>query len=506
MGHHRIRGRQHPGLRHPFSVDHGETVHFKVKTDASDYRIDIYRTRVLRRARSTEDCDGHSQRALPQQQPACVSDAATGLVDCGNWAESASLTSPPTAVSGVYIAKLVRDRHGRREPHPLRRPRRRAAIPTSSSRPRTRPGRPTTDTAATASTSARPAGPRLQGELQPAVHDARHSDADVCVLQRRVPDGPLARAQRLRRQLLRRRRHRRRGAELLEHKTFLSVGHDEYWSGGQRANVEAARDAGVNLAFFSGNEVFWKTRWEPSIDGGAPPYTHARLLQGDGTRTPRSIPARSGPGTWRDPRFSPPADGGRPENALTGTLFTVNCLPRRRDQGPGSVRPLRFWRNTSIASLAPGETATLPAGTLGLRVGRGHGQRLQARRADAALLHDVGRRRSTSRTTGASTPPGTATHSLTLYRAPSGALVFGAGTVQWAWGLDDVHDVFREPAASAGRPDAAGDGEPVRRHGRAAVDAPAGTGPGRRRRPTLPRRSRRSPRRRPVRPSPTALR
>ena len=43
---------------------------------------------------------------------------------------------------------------------------------------------------------------------------------------------------------------------------FLSVGHDEYWSGQQRANVEAARGAGVNLAFLSGNEVFWKTRWE----------------------------------------------------------------------------------------------------------------------------------------------------------------------------------------------------------------------------------------------------
>ena len=47
----------------------------------------------------------------------------------------------------------------------------------------------------------------------------------------------------------------------------MSSGHDEYWSGAQRANVEAARDAGVNLAFFSGNEIFWKTRWEPSIDG-----------------------------------------------------------------------------------------------------------------------------------------------------------------------------------------------------------------------------------------------
>src|SRR5262249_61458217 len=36
--------------------------------------------------------------------------------------------------------------------------------------------------------------------------------------------------------------------------------------------------------------------------------------------------------------------------------------------------------------------------------------------------------------------PGTATHSLTLYRAGSGSLVFGAGTVQWSWGLGNVHD------------------------------------------------------------------
>ena len=44
----------------------------------------------------------------------------------------------------------------------------------------------------------------------------------------------------------------RRGAELLEHKVVhVASGHDEYWSGTQRANVEAARDAGVHLAFFS---------------------------------------------------------------------------------------------------------------------------------------------------------------------------------------------------------------------------------------------------------------
>jgi hypothetical protein len=29
---------------------------------------------------------------------------------------------------------------------------------------------------------------------------------------------------------------------------------------------------------------------------------------------------------------------------------------------------------------------------------------------------------------------------LTLYRAPSGALVFGAGMVQYSWGLDNFHD------------------------------------------------------------------
>jgi len=37
----------------------------------------------------------------------------------------------------------------------------------------------------------------------------------------------------------------------------------------------------VNMAFFSGNEVYWKTRWENSIDGSNTPFSHARLLQGN---------------------------------------------------------------------------------------------------------------------------------------------------------------------------------------------------------------------------------
>ena len=73
----------------------------------------------------------------------------------------------------------------------------------------------------------------------------------------------------------------RRGGADRNHKVFLSVGHDEYWSGAQRANVEAARDAGVNLAFFSGNEVYWRTRYESRRPGRRTPYRTLVSLQGD---------------------------------------------------------------------------------------------------------------------------------------------------------------------------------------------------------------------------------
>ena len=70
-------------------------------------------------------------------------------------------------------------------------------------------------------------------------------------------------------------------------------------------------------------------------------------------------------GTWRDPRFSPPADGGRPENALTGTIFTVNGPRNDSIKVPAAFRSLRFWRNTSVRNLAAGATKTFAAGTLG---------------------------------------------------------------------------------------------------------------------------------------------
>lgn len=50
-------------------------------------------------------------------------------------------------------------------------------------------------------------------------------------------------------------------------KTFVSVGHDEYWDIRQFESVTQLRDEGVDLLFLSGNSVCWVSPFEPSSDG-----------------------------------------------------------------------------------------------------------------------------------------------------------------------------------------------------------------------------------------------
>ena len=240
----------------------------------------------------------------------------------------------------------------------------------------------------------------------------------------------------------------RRGNLIRNHKMFLAMGHDEYWSDAQRANVEAARNAGVHLAFFSGNEVYWKTRWENSIDGSGTPYRTLVCYKETHNYPNNPDPTAFWTGTWRDPRNSPPKDGGRPENALTGTLFTVNDGATTSIEVPAEDGKMRFWRNTSIANLAAGTKATLPFGTLGYEWDEdidngfrpaGLIRLLTTTVLGAPVLTDY----------GSTFGSGTATHSLTLYKHSSGALVFGAGTVQWSWGLDSNHDRTVTPTDSS---------------------------------------------------------
>ncbi|HEU5374093.1 MAG TPA: N,N-dimethylformamidase beta subunit family domain-containing protein, partial [Ktedonobacteraceae bacterium] len=55
--------------------------------------------------------------------------------------------------------------------------------------------------------------------------------------------------------------------QLLNHRAYLSLGHDEYWSKEMRDGVEQARDAGVGLAFFGANASFWQIRYAPDSQG-----------------------------------------------------------------------------------------------------------------------------------------------------------------------------------------------------------------------------------------------
>jgi len=50
-------------------------------------------------------------------------------------------------------------------------------------------------------------------------------------------------------------------------KTFISVGHDEYWDVPQYHAAKAAIEAGVNFLWLTGNAVFGVTQFSPSADG-----------------------------------------------------------------------------------------------------------------------------------------------------------------------------------------------------------------------------------------------
>src|SRR4051812_860698 len=100
------------GFATDISVNKGETVHFKIKTDALNYTITIYRLGYYNGNGARKVGTGVITASLPQTQPADLYDPSTGLTDCGNWSESALWDVPADAVSGLYIARLQRSNGG----------------------------------------------------------------------------------------------------------------------------------------------------------------------------------------------------------------------------------------------------------------------------------------------------------------------------------------------------------------------------------------------------------
>ncbi len=467
--------KQIEGFSADISYDIGQTVQFKINVNGTaaqtlPYRVEIYRLGYYggdgaRLVDIVYNTDG-------TVQPSPVTDSR-GIVDAGNWSVTDSWTIPTVAVSGVYLAKLVRlDSNGDpiagatnqipfvvRDDTPDDGTKSDIVLQTSDttwqaynawagnngqvgeslySDPRSY-GVSYNRPYLTREGGGAAAGPQdyLFGADYAAIYFLEKNGYDVSYIAGVDSD--------------------RLGASaLIGHKAFISVGHDEYWSGPQRANVEAARDAGVNLLFWSGNEVYWKTRYEASIAGTPTDYrtliSYKETYTNNNPNAPATAytnldPSNEWTGTWRDTRFADAVDangthtavGARPENSLTGqvTIASGSTDPGGALDIPQEYTGLRYWRGTAVANsngtfdIAPGiigfewdtapDNASRPAGMIKLS---------ETTLNWSALIIDQGNTEQA----------GTATHTLTLYRAPSGALVFGAGTVFWSWGLSNQHD------------------------------------------------------------------
>lgn len=432
------------------SVDVGQTVNFRINTTSTHYRIDIYRLGYYggNGARLVTSLDHPGASGLNQPNP--IVNPTTGEVDAGNWSTTDSWAVPGDATSGVYIAKLTREdgTAGVNEiPFIVRNDASNSAIVFQTS-DETWQGYngwgganlyggngPGLNGAAYAVSYNRPiatrdgvgtyAGPQdfLFGAEYGAIQWMEQNGYDVSYIS-----GLDASTN---------------ASLLLNHKAYVDAGHDEYWTAVQRANVTAARDAGVNLAFMSGNEMYWETQLAPSIDGNNTPNT--TLVSYKDTHAGDAInPSGAWTGTFADPSFNPALGGNQPSNSLTGTTFSVDSYRTDSITVSYGFTKLQFWANTSVAATPVGGTATLQQNILGYEWDSSPDNGfLPAGLIDlssttlpvSTLLLDYGN----------AVGNGTATHNLTLYRAASGALVFGAGTVFWSWGLDSNHDLTATP-------------------------------------------------------------
>lgn len=180
-----------------------------------------------------------------------------------------------------------------------------------------------------------------------------------------------------------------------------------------RHHVEQARDRGVHLGFFSANTCYWQIRLEPSRFTQEPDRTLVAYKENALWRDPLQIDQDTENDylittKWRNPPVN------RPEASLIGVMFVEIDTPV---DGDFVIAETEDWI-TRETGLRQGSHLR---GLLGYEVD-GHNP---------------------------SSPPGTrvvarsslpqAAGTVTLYTAPSGAMVFSTGSMQWSWGLDDYN-------------------------------------------------------------------
>lgn len=205
---------------------------------------------------------------------------------------------------------------------------------------------------------------------------------------------------------------------LLRASLVLVNGHDEYWTSRQRDALEAARDAGVNLAFIGANIGYWQVRYE---DGG-------RTLVGYKYSAPDPIADPA----LRTMRFR---DVGRPECRLLGVQYDESWLPddqvvRSYAVAPGATAHPWF----SGTGFTPGETVSDTIGYEWDLITPGCAHPPLTRLFSFVDTID--------------TPPAKNADAV-MYTAASGARVFSTGSLFFARGLDGwrgyTWSVLRQP-------------------------------------------------------------
>jgi hypothetical protein len=201
------------------------------------------------------------------------------------------------------------------------------------------------------------------------------------------------------------------GAGLLTHRAVLDVGHDEYWSPQMRDAMEAARDAGVNLAFFAADTASVQVRLEASATG-----TADRVMVCYKSATVDPI---YGPTTTVAFRNAPV---NRPEQSLRGVISGSMLNPGT----PNFDYVVTNSTHWIYAGTGFKDGDTVP-GIVGYEMDRYRSQYPPPSSANWTLL-------SHSPFTDYQGVADYANSSL--YQAPSGAWVFSSGTISWSRGLD----------------------------------------------------------------------
>ncbi|MEQ1530819.1 MAG: N,N-dimethylformamidase beta subunit family domain-containing protein [Methylococcales bacterium] len=409
------------------SVNKGSNITFKISVNPAPqtYSIDIYRMGWYGGAGGTFVTNIPARSGV--KQPACPMNTSTGLTEC-NWSNSYTLAVPRTWTSGVYLAQVnsqsgwigeilfvVRDDHRAADflyqvpvltysaynNYPVGTPTGKSVYDADSSGANTLVGSPRAVKVSFDRPQHHQFGSWLGTDwteihlvawLEKMGYNLNYStDVDV----HNAPIGSLE-----------------------KYKGIIIGGHGEYWTKAMYDKTEFARSAGTNLAFFGANAVHWQVRLENSSKGVANRVLTCYKDELTGTQFDPITDPLLKTMHWRAL--------GRAEQTLIGVQHDINGWNNNTiNQPPLVVKNSSHWvyDGTSLT-----EGSTVPY-LIGYEI-----DNLNPAYPAPPLLTP------TSQTIIGESPyvnhSGAAyTSQASIYQAPSGAWVFGSGTMSWSWAL-----------------------------------------------------------------------